>query len=97
MMSSKGRARLDLKSHWRYLARDNLPAADRLLEAAKETFKLIAEILKSAPNATFESSWACARAESWVSENTWSLPNSEQHGCDRAGSSWHAGFAKVLF
>jgi toxin ParE1/3/4 len=39
----KARARLDLKSHWRYIARDNLPAADRLLEAAEETFKLIAE------------------------------------------------------
>ena len=32
----KARARLDLKSHWRYIARDNLPAADRLLNAAEE-------------------------------------------------------------
>jgi toxin ParE1/3/4 len=39
----KARARLDLKSHWRYIARDNLTAADRLLKAAEETFKLIAE------------------------------------------------------
>lgn len=39
----KARARLDLKSHWRYIARDNLPAADRLLEAAEATFKLIAK------------------------------------------------------
>ena len=39
----KASARLDLKSHWRYIARDNLPAADRLLDAAEETFKLIAE------------------------------------------------------
>src|ERR1700733_3755142 len=39
----KARARLDLKSHWRYIARDNRPAADRLLEAAEETFKLISE------------------------------------------------------
>jgi toxin ParE1/3/4 len=39
----KARARLDLKSHWRYIARDNLPAADRLLAAAEETFKFIAE------------------------------------------------------
>src|SRR6266567_4353446 len=39
----KARARLDLKRHWRYIARDNLPAADRLLDAAEETFKLIAE------------------------------------------------------
>jgi toxin ParE1/3/4 len=39
----KARARLDLKSHWRYIAHDNLPAADRLLDAAEETFKLIAE------------------------------------------------------
>ena len=39
----KARARLDLKSHWRYIARDNLPAADRLLDAAEETFQLIAE------------------------------------------------------
>lgn len=39
----KARARLDLKSHWRYIARDNLPAADRLLDAAEDTFKLIAE------------------------------------------------------
>ncbi len=38
----KARARLDLKSHWRYIARDNLPAADRLLDAAEQTFKLIA-------------------------------------------------------
>lgn len=38
----KVRARLDLKSHWRYIARDNLPAADRLLNAAEKTFKLIA-------------------------------------------------------
>lgn len=39
----KARARLDLKSYWRYIARDNLSAADRLLEAAEETFKLIAK------------------------------------------------------
>jgi toxin ParE1/3/4 len=39
----KARARLDLKGHWRYIARDNLSAADRLLSAAEETFKLIAE------------------------------------------------------
>ena len=39
----KARARLDLKKHWRYIARDNVPAADRLLDAAEETFKLIAE------------------------------------------------------
>jgi toxin ParE1/3/4 len=38
----KGRARLDLKNHWRYIARDNLPAADHLLKAAEETFVLIA-------------------------------------------------------
>ena len=37
----KARARLDLKSHWSYIARDNLPAADRLLDAAEETFQLI--------------------------------------------------------
>jgi hypothetical protein len=39
---SSRRARLDLKSHWRYIARDNLPAAYRLLEATEATFKLIA-------------------------------------------------------
>jgi toxin ParE1/3/4 len=39
----KARARLDLKSHWRYIARENLTAADRLLQAAEETFKSIAE------------------------------------------------------
>jgi len=39
----KARARLDLKNHWRHIARDNLPAADRLLDAAEQTFKLIAE------------------------------------------------------
>ena len=39
----KARARLDLKIHWRYIAHDNLSAADRLLAAAEETFKLIAE------------------------------------------------------
>jgi plasmid stabilization system protein ParE len=33
----KARARLDLQSHWRYIARDNLLAADRLLDAAEET------------------------------------------------------------
>jgi plasmid stabilization system protein ParE len=27
----KGHARLDLKGHWRYIARDNVEAADRLL------------------------------------------------------------------
>jgi toxin ParE1/3/4 len=39
----KGRARLDLKGHWRYIARDNAEAADRLLRAAEETFLFIAE------------------------------------------------------
>ena len=39
----KARARLDLKDHWRYIARDNVSAADRLLDAAEETFKLIAQ------------------------------------------------------
>ena len=39
----KARARLDLKSHWSYIARDNASAADRLLDAAEETFKFIAE------------------------------------------------------
>ena len=39
----KARARLDLMSHWRYIARDNLTAADRLLQAAEATFKLIVE------------------------------------------------------
>jgi|CZKM01.1.fsa_nt_gi toxin ParE1/3/4 len=39
----KGRARLDLKGHWRYIARDNVKAADRLLQATEETFLLIAE------------------------------------------------------
>jgi toxin ParE1/3/4 len=38
----KGRARLDLIGHWRYIARDNVEAADRLLQAAEETFLLIA-------------------------------------------------------
>jgi toxin ParE1/3/4 len=38
----KARARLDLKSHWRYIANDNVQAADRLLEAAEETFKFLA-------------------------------------------------------
>jgi toxin ParE1/3/4 len=38
----KGRARLDLKAHWRYIARHNVEAADRLLQAAEETFILIA-------------------------------------------------------
>ena len=36
----KARARLDLKRHGRYIARDDLSAADRLLDAAEETFKL---------------------------------------------------------
>jgi toxin ParE1/3/4 len=39
----KGRARLDLKGHWRYIARDNVEAADRLLRAAEDTFILIAK------------------------------------------------------
>jgi toxin ParE1/3/4 len=39
----KARARLDLKSHWWYIARDDRLAADRLLDAAEETFKLIAK------------------------------------------------------
>ena len=32
----KARARLDLKKHWHYIARDNPPAADRLLDAAEQ-------------------------------------------------------------
>jgi hypothetical protein len=33
----KARARLDLQSHWRYIARDNLPAADgNALQAGQE-------------------------------------------------------------
>jgi len=39
----KARARLDLKKHWQYIAKEDLIAADRLLEAAEKTFKLIAE------------------------------------------------------
>ena len=39
----KGRARLDLKGHWRYIARDNVKAADELLQSAEETFFLIAK------------------------------------------------------
>ena len=38
----KARVRLDLKKHWRYIARDNVDAADRLLQAAEETFAFIA-------------------------------------------------------
>jgi len=38
----KARARLDLKSHWRYIGRDSVQAADHLLEAAQETFELLA-------------------------------------------------------
>jgi toxin ParE1/3/4 len=38
----KARARADLKRHWRYIARDNPEAADRLLDAAEETFELLA-------------------------------------------------------
>jgi len=38
----KARARLDLKKHWRYIARDNVDAADRLLAAAEQTFDFIA-------------------------------------------------------
>lgn len=38
----KARVRLDLKKHWRYIARDNVDAADRLLEAAEQTFAFIA-------------------------------------------------------
>lgn len=33
----KARARIDLKKHWRYIARDNVDAADRLLAAAEQT------------------------------------------------------------
>jgi toxin ParE1/3/4 len=39
----KVRARLDLKKHWHFIARDNVDAADRLLAAAEETFNFIAE------------------------------------------------------
>ena len=39
----KTRARFDLKGHWRYIARDNLSAADGLLDAAEGTFQLIAK------------------------------------------------------
>ena len=38
----KARVRLDLKKHWRYIARDNVDAADRLLAAAELTFDFIA-------------------------------------------------------
>lgn len=38
----KARVRLDLKKHWRYIARDNADAADRLLVAAEETFAFVA-------------------------------------------------------
>jgi plasmid stabilization system protein ParE len=38
----KARVRLDLKKHWRYIARDNVDAADRLLAAAEQTFDFIA-------------------------------------------------------
>jgi plasmid stabilization system protein ParE len=38
----KARVRLDLKRHWRYIARDNVDAADRLLSAAEQTFDFIA-------------------------------------------------------
>lgn len=38
----KARARLDLKGHWRYIARDNVESADRLLQAAEQTFAFIA-------------------------------------------------------
>ena len=40
--SVKARVRLDLKKHWRYIARDNVDAADRLLAAAEQTFDFIA-------------------------------------------------------
>jgi len=39
----KARARLDLASHWRYIAHDNVEAADRLLDAAEQTFAAIAQ------------------------------------------------------
>jgi len=38
----KARARLDLKNHWRFIADDDPATADRLLDAAEESFKLIA-------------------------------------------------------
>lgn len=38
----KGRVRLDLKRCWKHIARDNVDAADRLLQAAEETFARIA-------------------------------------------------------
>jgi plasmid stabilization system protein ParE len=37
----KALARADLKRHWRYIARDNVDAADRLLAAAADTFCFI--------------------------------------------------------
>ena len=39
----KERARLDLKQHWHWIARDNLNAADKLLRAAEGTFVSIAK------------------------------------------------------
>lgn len=47
----KARARTDLKRHWRYIARDNVDAADRLLRAAEEAFAFIAENPDSVPSA----------------------------------------------
>ena len=38
----KARARLDLKKYWRWIAHDNLEAADRFLIAAEDTFSAIA-------------------------------------------------------
>jgi plasmid stabilization system protein ParE len=37
----KARARLDLKRHWRFIARDSVESADRLLETAEQTFAFI--------------------------------------------------------
>jgi hypothetical protein len=36
----KARVRLDLKKHWRYIARDDVDAADRLLVAAGTNLRL---------------------------------------------------------
>jgi plasmid stabilization system protein ParE len=38
----KRRARDDLKAHWHYIAEHDFAAANRLLDSAEETFKLIA-------------------------------------------------------
>ena len=93
----KARARLDLKNHWVYIARDNLPAADRLLDAVEETFRLIADNPDLGSQRSFRKVVGVrSRAVTGFRKYPRLLQSTGDNGCNCAGPSWHAGSAEVL-